>query len=532
MSEKYLNLTGLGTLWAKVKARLATKQDDISDILPTDASASNRLATKAYADAIGERLEARYLGSDASGNPFPSHAALAGATAYYYQGSPATPDTNDITTVTSDEDHPGDTGQPSTTRYRWNGAGWSFEYVINNTGLSESQLLAVNSGITATKVAGYDGLDAKIAAETGARTAADAAKLNVDGSNATEAGVTAMMRKVPGGSATLSDESSYFGDSSADHARIVRRPVTDIWNYVKGKIGSWLGADVSASGQLLNSSATLSGGAVQRSHGTANVNCWAAVATRTDTGNEVAFGIGSGGQNRGIWDEARGAWAFKIDSSGNDSIPGWASVGNSGEPVYFDSSGRPVSIALLNTRQNAGYATTSNDSTRKAGYGLLLSVSTGVAGGNSTTRIVSGEIIYATTGNAVRGTYEIWYRRNSGAFGTINFRIRWQGGNNPSSDTFHAAVYDSGQNAGENIVFRLYMKSSSNYHTYSASVDSVTDLDNGVLNVLPTYYENSFSTAMTGTGNAQAVYLSSGDNSGYKIVVGSTGTDSDTLYFS
>lgn len=244
MSEKYLNLSGLGTLWAKVKARLATKQDDISDILPTDASASNRLATKAYADAIGERLEARYLGSDASGNPFPSHAALAGATAYYYQGSPASPDTNDITTVTSDEDHPGDTGQPSTTRYRWNGAGWSFEYVINNTGLSESQLLAVNSGITATKVAGYDGLSGQIASEASARQTADALKLNVDGSNADEPGVVEILKQVPTGSATLSDLDNFLGCGKTEAAgddnnkKTVRRPVTDIWNYVKGKIGS------------------------------------------------------------------------------------------------------------------------------------------------------------------------------------------------------------------------------------------------------------------------------------------------------
>ena len=63
-------------------------------------------------------------------------------------------------------------------------------------------------------------------------------KLNVDGSNATNEGVTAMMRKVPSGTGTLSDESSYFGDSDSDHAKIVRRPVLDIWNYVKGKLGS------------------------------------------------------------------------------------------------------------------------------------------------------------------------------------------------------------------------------------------------------------------------------------------------------
>ena len=63
-------------------------------------------------------------------------------------------------------------------------------------------------------------------------------KLNVDGSNATNEGVTAMMRKVPSGTGSLSDESSYFGDSDSDHAKIVRRPVLDIWNYVKDNLGS------------------------------------------------------------------------------------------------------------------------------------------------------------------------------------------------------------------------------------------------------------------------------------------------------
>lgn len=62
-------------------------------------------------------------------------------------------------------------------------------------------------------------------------------KLNVDGSNATANGVTDMMRKVPSGTGHLSDESIYFGDSDSDHAKIVRRPVLDIWNYVKDNLG-------------------------------------------------------------------------------------------------------------------------------------------------------------------------------------------------------------------------------------------------------------------------------------------------------
>ena len=63
-------------------------------------------------------------------------------------------------------------------------------------------------------------------------------KLNVDGSNSTPAGVTAMMRKVPSGTGALSDESSYFGDSDSDHTKIVRRPILNLWNYVKGKLGT------------------------------------------------------------------------------------------------------------------------------------------------------------------------------------------------------------------------------------------------------------------------------------------------------
>jgi hypothetical protein len=144
------------------KEELNAKQDDISDIIPTAASASNPLCDKAYADAIGERLEARYLGCNANGDPFATHAALTSATKFYYQGAETTPDTNDITTVVADEDHKNTSNVAGTTRYRYGGVDasgkpvWAFEYVINNTGLSQAQLLAVNSGITATKVGNYD----------------------------------------------------------------------------------------------------------------------------------------------------------------------------------------------------------------------------------------------------------------------------------------------------------------------------------------------------------------------------------------
>ena len=61
-------------------------------------------------------------------------------------------------------------------------------------------------------------------------------KLNVDGSNATTAGVTLMMKKVESGSGDLNNESYYFGDSNDDHTQIVRRPILNIWNYIADKV--------------------------------------------------------------------------------------------------------------------------------------------------------------------------------------------------------------------------------------------------------------------------------------------------------
>ena len=61
-------------------------------------------------------------------------------------------------------------------------------------------------------------------------------KLNVDGSNATNAGVTAMMKKVSYGNGVLDDDSTYFGDTSADHTQITRRPILNLWNYFAPKV--------------------------------------------------------------------------------------------------------------------------------------------------------------------------------------------------------------------------------------------------------------------------------------------------------
>ena len=67
-------------------------------------------------------------------------------------------------------------------------------------------------------------------------------KLNVDGSNATNEGVTAMMKKVSSGTSYVDDNSTYFGDSNDDHTHIVRRPILNLWNYISDKVDEKLGS--------------------------------------------------------------------------------------------------------------------------------------------------------------------------------------------------------------------------------------------------------------------------------------------------
>jgi phenolic acid decarboxylase len=57
--------------------------------------------------------------------------------------------------VLDDENH-----DHATTRYIYNN-GWEYQYTINETPLTQAQLNALNSGITAGKVAKYDTLNTR-----------------------------------------------------------------------------------------------------------------------------------------------------------------------------------------------------------------------------------------------------------------------------------------------------------------------------------------------------------------------------------
>lgn len=133
-------------------------------LIPPAASEYNQLADKAYVDAIGERVEARYLSYSQDGLPFPTYDDFVAAQqtdTFYYMNALTAPNNNDVIVITADRTHLNENDQPTTTRWRFFKpetvpGEWRYEYTINNSALSEAQLLAINSGINVVKVENYD----------------------------------------------------------------------------------------------------------------------------------------------------------------------------------------------------------------------------------------------------------------------------------------------------------------------------------------------------------------------------------------
>lgn len=126
---------------------------DISTIngkIPSEASTSNQLADKAYVGDSINSVTAFYITKNAAGDQFATYAELAAATTFYSWGQVRVPTRNDYTIVLDDENH-----DHATTRYIYNSV-WEYQYTVNETPLTQAQLNALNSGITAAKVATYD----------------------------------------------------------------------------------------------------------------------------------------------------------------------------------------------------------------------------------------------------------------------------------------------------------------------------------------------------------------------------------------
>ena len=386
-------------------------------------------------------------------------------------------------------------------------------------------------------------------------------KLNVDGSNATPVGVTTMMKKVSSGTDSLNDESTYFGDSNADHTHIVRRPILNLWNYIKGKISSVLGLTATNySGKAATAGkaiADASGNNIEETYQEklgASVDASGMVSFPADVcanGNETLATIRylqafysqfpKAGQGITINTDSDGAPIILVKQWKADGTQLTCQRANPGDlaswrmkNMNFDNMGRmsmvsdnytymPVpndfgtagQLLVSNGYGNApkwkngiglppiqkGFAYSGSGNSKK--YAELCHISKSSQSGGSDTIHATFKIYTNTTGSGLSATADIWYRRNNGKLGTLKGQLTWTHGISPSAFKLHANVYDDLKNT---ININLYAYMGATYQRVEASIENISSLNlpstitNANTSLLTDFYSNSFSTALPELG--------------------------------
>ena len=117
------------------------------------ASDLNPYATCCYVNDAINSVTAYYITKNAQGDQWASYAELAAATTFYSGWAVRVPTRNDYTVVLDDETH-----SNATTRYSYQWSWWEYQYTINESPMTQAQLDALNSWITAAKVSAYDAI--------------------------------------------------------------------------------------------------------------------------------------------------------------------------------------------------------------------------------------------------------------------------------------------------------------------------------------------------------------------------------------
>lgn len=137
----------------KISERASQEQvDEIEEKIPAAATSENQLADKAFVNSSINNYAAFYLTKNANGDAFGTYAQLSSATKFYNAGVERTPSKNDYLVVLEDETKTTALSVNPTTRYTYQGewptGQFEFQYIVNNTSLTQAQINAINSGIT------------------------------------------------------------------------------------------------------------------------------------------------------------------------------------------------------------------------------------------------------------------------------------------------------------------------------------------------------------------------------------------------
>ena len=120
------------------------------------------------------------------------------------------------------------------------------------------------------------------------------------------------------------------------------------------------------------------------------------------------------------------------------------------------------------------------------------------SGGNDTIH-ATFKIYTNTTGSGLSATADVWYRRNNGKQGTAKGQLTWTHGISPSSFTLHANVFDDLSN---NISINIYAYMGATYQRAEASLENISSLNspstitNTNTSLLTDFYSNNFSAAL------------------------------------
>ena len=126
--------------------------DAIEQKIPSAATSENQLADKAFVNSSINNYSAFYLTKNANGDAFGTYGEMLLAGTYWNAGVERIPTKNDYLVVLQDETKKTDLGVYPTTRYiyqgEWPTGQFEFQYIVNNTALTQAQVDAINSGIT------------------------------------------------------------------------------------------------------------------------------------------------------------------------------------------------------------------------------------------------------------------------------------------------------------------------------------------------------------------------------------------------
>ena len=147
------NIEEQADLIEKLNEKASQEQvDEIEAKIPSAATSENQLADKAFVNSSINNYAAFYLTKNANGDAFGTYGEMLLAGTYWNAGVQRIPTKNDYLVVLQDETKKTDLGVYPTTRYiyqgEWPTGQFEFQYIVNNTALTQAQVDAINSGIT------------------------------------------------------------------------------------------------------------------------------------------------------------------------------------------------------------------------------------------------------------------------------------------------------------------------------------------------------------------------------------------------